>query len=406
MQMIRMAFRNITRNWHRTLVTILAMAFAGFIMILFASLMEGMLQASERNAVIMDVGDIQIHAKGFRDDPDLYTRIDEPERLIAEIEGLGLNATQRLYAFGLAASGAASAGVQLRGINVSSERKVTQIDRHVMTGTWLHEEDLEGVVIGRRLARTLGIGVGDELIFLGQAADGAMANALYHVRGILKSVGEGIDRSGIFMPEAVFRALMALPEGTHEIAVMRPGRRGDLDAAKMQVVALAGNEETLDWRELRPVIARLLEMADTQTIIMIIITYIAVAMVVLNAMLMGVFERIREFGIMKAIGVQPLQIVGLIYMETLIQVMLAAAFALASGWMVSLYFQENGIDLTHIATSVSIGGIALDPIWRAHVTVETLWTPIIFLIVMALLSVAYPALKAALVQPVKAIHAQ
>jgi len=404
MKILSIASRSVFRNWRRTLITTLAMGFSGFIMILFAALMAGMLQTSERNAVAMNLGDIQIHAKGYRDDPDLYNRIDNTAGLVNKLQQAGFHATQRIYGFGLAAAGSTSAGVQMRGVNLKNEATVTQVHKHVMQGQWLADSDPMGVVIGRKLARTLGVRPGDEVIIIGQATDGSMANDLYTVRGILKSIGEEVDRAGFFMVERSFRELMVLPEGAHEIAVMRSDRSSDLESAAAQVAALARGYETLNWRQLQPVIARILDLADAQTIIMILITYVAVAMVILNAMLMSVFERIREFGIMKAIGVTPWQLMTLVYAETMIQVVIASIISLASGWSAAHYFQKNGIDLSAIVSSTSFGGVAIDPIWNAHVTTKALALPIVFLFVIAAAAVIYPAIKAAVIHPVKAIH--
>lgn len=404
MKILSIASRNVFRNWRRTLVTTVAMGFSGFIMILFAALMAGMLQTSERNAVAMNLGDIQIHAEGYRDDPDLYNRIDNTAGLVNKLQQAGFHATQRIYGFGLAAAGSTSAGVQMRGVNLKNEATVTQLHKHVMQGQWLAERDPMGVVIGRKLARTLGVRPGDEVIIIGQATDGSMANDLYTVRGILKSIGEEVDRAGFFMVERSFRELMVLPEGAHEIAVMRSDRSSDLESAAAQVAALARGYETLNWRQLQPVIARILDLADAQTIIMILITYVAVAMVILNAMLMSVFERIREFGIMKAIGVTPWQLMALVYAETMIQVVIASIISLVSGWSAAHYFQKNGIDLSAIASSTSFGGVAIDPIWNAHVTTEALALPIVFLFIIAAAAVIYPAIKAAVIHPVQAIH--
>jgi len=404
MKILSIASRNVFRNWRRTLVTTLAMGFSGFIMTLFAALMAGMLQTSERNAVAMNLGDIQIHAEGYRDDPDLYNRIDNTAGLVNKLQQAGFHATQRIYGFGLAAAGSTSAGVQMRGINLKNEATVTQVHKHVMQGQWLADSDPMGVVIGRKLARTLGVRPGDEVIIIGQATDGSMANDLYMVRGILKSIGEEVDRAGFFMVERSFRELMVLPEGAHEIAVMRSDRSSDLESAAAQVAALARGYETLNWRQLQPVIARILDLADAQTIIMILITYVAVAMVILNAMLMSVFERVREFGIMKAIGVTPWQLMALVYAETMVQVVIASIISLVSGWSAAHYFQKNGIDLSAIASSTSFGGVAIDPIWNAHVTTEALALPIVFLFIIAAAAVIYPAIKAAVIHPVKAIH--
>ena len=404
MKILSLASRNVFRNWRRTAVTVLAMGFSGFIMTLFAALMAGMLETTERNAVAMNLGDIQIHAMGYQDDPDLYNRIDNPAGLVTKLKQAGFHATPRIYGFGLAAAGSTSAGVQMRGLDLRNETTVTQVHRHVMHGQWLSERDPMGVVIGRKLARTLGIKVGDEVVIIGQATDGSMANDLYTVRGILKSIGEEVDRGGFFMVEHSFRELMVLPEGAHEIAVMRPDRSTDLESAATQVAMLAPGYETLNWRQLRPVVARILDLADAQTIIMILITYVAVAMVILNAMLMSVFERIRELGIMKAIGVTPWQLAILVYAETMIQVVMASIISLVSGWSVAHYFQENGIDLSAIAGSTSFGGVALDPIWNARVTTEALVLPIVFLFIIAGAAVIYPAIKAAVIRPVRAIH--
>ena len=386
------------------MVTTLAMGFAGFIMILFASLMEGLLQSSEKNAVSMDLGDIQIHATDYREDPDLYKLIVNPDRILTDLKKAGFHVTKRLYGFGLAAAGSTSAGVQLRGIDLSTESDVTEINRHIMKGAWLEEIDPGGVVIGRKLAKTLGVSPGDELIFVGQATDGSMANDIFTIRGILKSVGEEVDRTGLYMIEKSFRELMILPEGTHEIAVMRPDRSSDLEAATRTVANIAPGYETLNWKELMPVIARILELADSQMIILVIITYTAVAMLVLNAMLMTVFERIRELGIMKAMGVTPWQLMSLVYAETFIQVSAAGILAGLSGCLLSRYLEHNGIDLSSFAEGASFGGVAMDPIWKAYLTPEAVVVPIVFLFIIALFAVLYPAVKAALIQPVKAIH--
>lgn len=404
MRILSMASRNVIRNWRRTLVTTLAMGFAGFIMILFASLTEGLLYTSERNAVAMNLGDMQIHTEGYRDDPDLYKRIGNASDLVRKLQQAGFHAAQRVYGFGLAAAGSASAGVQLRGIDLTNEATVTQIHKHVMQGNWLADTDPKGVVIGKKLGRTLNVKPGDEVVIIGQASDGSMANDLYTVRGILKSIGEEVDRAGFFMVERAFRELMVLPQGAHEITVMRPDRSRDLESATTQVAALAPGYETLNWRSLRPVIARILDLADAQTIVMVLITYVAVAMIVLNAMLMSVFERIRELGVMKAIGVTPWQILLLIYVETMAQVTVASIIALSSGWSVARYFQNNGIDLSAIAGSTSFGGVAIDPIWYAYVTKEAVIIPIVFLFIIAAAAVIYPAIKAAVIRPVKAIY--
>ncbi len=407
MKIMTLASRNVMRNWHRTLVTTLAMAFACAIVIIYGALMKGMVVGSERQAVVMNQGDIQIHAQGYRDDPDIYTTMPDSETLLASIRAQGFHATGRRFGFGLVASEGNSSGVQLRGTDLLYEPQVTEIHRHVMSGQWLDRDDPFGVVIGKKLARLLDAKIGSELVYIGQSADGYMANEIFTVRGILKAVAATIDSSGVLLPKQTLIEMLVLPEGAHEIVIMRADRSAvSLDVATRQIATLAPDYETLNWRELMPVIARFLETADVQTLIMLIFTYIAVASVVLNAVLMSVFERIHQFGIMKAIGVTPVQSVALIYAETMIQTLLASLLGLGFGWWASSHFQAHGIDMSHLTGDVSFAGIALDPIWYAYVTPEVLVDPIIFLFVVAMLAAIYPAIKVAKIRAIDAIHYQ
>ncbi len=407
MNVFGMAVRNIGRNRTRTFTTVGAMAFACALMILYSSLVEGFLNIMVRNAVGMSISEIQIHAKGYRNDPDLYKKIENYSGIISKLELEGFKASPRLYGFGLAAAGSSSSGVSLQGVDIVREPGVTQLYSHIAQGKWLDKSDPKGVVIGGKLSRSLGVGVGGEVIIISQAADGSMANDLYTVRGILKSVGEVIDRGGFLMLASTFRELMVVPEGAHEIAIVRSDDGTTLNQAMEKVIKIAPGLEVKSWRELQPVIARMLDTTDASLFIMLLITYMAIGMVTLNAILMSVFERIREFGVMKAIGVTPAQIVLIVFTEALAQAVIACVLALVAGLSVSYYFQSHGIDLSSISgvsAVAAIGGVAIDPIWYTKVTLASVTFPVVTLVVIVVLAAIYPAGKAALIQPVKAIH--
>ncbi len=406
MNILSCALRNVWRSRQRSGVIILAMGFAGFVMIFYAALMEGLLRTTERNAIAMESGQIQIHAPGYRDDPDLYKSIANPEAILKKLADRGYLAAPRLYGFGLAAAGVTSAGVQLRGIEIAREIRVTEIHNHLLAGLWLADSDPTGVVIGRKLAKTLGVAVGSELVIVGQAGDGSMANEIYRVRGILKSASEGIDRAGFFMTAGAFRRLLVMPAECHEIALRYGG--GDLPAlaaSTKELAALLPGLEVLNWRQLQPVLARLLDISRYSLLLMLFITYTAVGILTLNSMLMAVFERIHEFGIIKALGVMPRQVFALIVVEALLQVLVASVLAVATALPLALHCQTHPVDLSALAsTSASIAGIALDPLWYSRVTPETVLAPLLVMASMALLSVLYPAYKAARIKPLAAIH--
>ncbi len=206
------------------------------------------------------------------------------------------------------------------------------------------------------------------------------------------------------MVEDAFRDLMFFPDGVHEIVVMRKDRSLDLEIATEKIRKMAKDLEVMNWREIQPVIANVLDLSKGSAIFVLLIVYTAIAMVILNAMLMSVFERIREFGIMKAIGVSPWQLAGLIYMESMIQVTVASILALVIGVPLSYYFQTHGIDLSGWSSTGTIGGVAMDPIWYSRVTQWSIGVPVIYLFVISALAVIYPTVKAALIQPIRAIH--
>lgn len=405
MQLLRMAWKNVLRYRHRTWVTVLAMAFAGSIMILYASLVNGWLAAMETNAISMEIGEIQIHADGYRDDPELYTVIRNYRQVMEEAESMGLAASPRLLGGGLAAARENSTGVSIRGIDPSTEKRVVLLQNHVYAGSWLTRVDAGEVVLGYQLARILDVRPGSEIVLVSQAADGSMANDLFTVQGILKSVGQGIDRSGLIMGNKDFREFFALTQGVHEIALQRKDASEPLAPKVKELADRFPDLEVKSWRELQPTLARLLDLSDVSMAIMLLITYAAVGMLTMNAMLMGVFERIPVFGVMKAVGFSGLRLFGLVFCETLVLVSMAALLALSAGIPFSLYFQHHPIDFSFLLKeSSTIAGVAFEPQWYCKVTPVSILMPILFLYAIALVSIVYPAWKAAMISPVEAIH--
>jgi len=405
MLVLHLAVKNVVRYRHRTWVTIAAMSFAGAIMIFYAGLLEGWLQAMETNAVSMEMGELQIHAVGYRSDPDLYTVIPDMQQVLVQAGAAGFVGAARLLGGGLAAAHENSAGVSIRGIDPDAEREVVRLYRHIHAGAWLDEGAANEVVLGQQLATILDVRPGSEIVLIGQAADGSMANDLFTVRGILKSVGQGTDRAGVFMTARDFRNFFVLDQGGHEIVLKRVDSTMGLDSATGILARQLPELEVMNWRQLQPTLARLLDLSDVSLIIMLLITYAAVGMLTMNAMLMGVFERIPVFGVMKAIGFSGGRLFGLIVCETLVQVTVASLLAVAAGLPLAAYFERYPIDFSFLLKrSSSIAGIAFEPQWYCQVTPGTILMPVVFMYSVALLAIAYPALKAALISPIRAIH--
>ena len=404
MLILKMAWRNIGRNRRRTVVTVGAMALGLFAMIVWFGMLQGLLDDMEETVVEVELGDLQIHAPTYLDDPSLYTDIEDFEALLARLESAGFRASARLVGAGLAAAHDSAAGASLRGIDVQGNARVSVISTRLAAGEWLDDGDPAGVVVGRRLARALDLAVGDELVVLSQTTDGAIANDLYLVRGVLDSVSDGVDRSAVFLTAAAFRELFFMPAGAHEVVVRKPDDL-ELAAALEAVQELAPGLDTRSWRSLVPTIATYLDSARQMMGFISAIVYIVIAILILNAMLMAVFERIREFGVLKALGVEPRQVLSLIFVESALQTGLALAVGLALSLPTLWYLVEFGID-TGALGGVSVIGATFATVWRAAVSPFTFVTPSMTLILLVLAAVIYPALKAARISPVEAMRHQ
>jgi ABC-type lipoprotein release transport system permease subunit len=383
-------------------VTVAAMTLALTVMILYAGMMAGYLEGMERNILELEVGDLQIFPLEYRDDPSIYTRIANPEVILESLAAEGFNATARLLAYGMAAAGNASAGVSFRGIDIERDARVSLIHREVQSGRWLDRDDPRGVVLGSRLARMLDVDPGAELVVLTQAADGSMAYDLYRVRGVLRSVGDETDRTGVFMAQEALRELIAVPSGSHQIIVRRPAG-ANLEQSEARVRELVLQHDVKTWRQLLPTLASMMDSARGAIMAMFLIVYMAIGILILNATLMAVFERVREFGVLKAIGAGPFDVLRLIMLESGIQVGLAILLGVAISTPTLWFLTTTGLDLSSLA-GVSVMGIAMDPIWRASVSPQVFSMPIVILFVIVITAAIYPALKAALIQPVEAMR--
>lgn len=406
MRLMTMAWRNVWRNTRRSGVTIAAMTFSLLMMICTTSFYEGLIVKMEANIIEVEMGDIQIHVKDYLNKPSIYGSIEGAHDIAEALEAKRYQTSQRYLGSGLVASSETSSGAALFGVNVSDDADVSLVFERVTDGKWLNVNEPRGVVIGRLLARTLGVTIDDELVLLGQAADGSMANDLYRVRGILGSISEVTDRGGVFMLADSFVDFYAMWGGAHRLVVRRPVGTELLEAlAEVKEITVGQALEIKSWRELSPILATMIDSALQLLQLGFLVIYVAVVILLLNAMLMAIFERIREFGIMKAIGVSPGSVLQLILIEGAIQALVAVVLALLLSVPALWYLVNVGIDLGSLG-GVSMMGMSLDPVWQGVVSAKTFAMPLTTMLIIIVLGILYPAIKAARITPLEAIHHQ
>jgi len=370
-------------------------------MIACSGLIWGLIKQMERNATFLGPGEIQIHSPGYLDDRSIYRVIDHPDIIINKIEKIGAKAAPRLQGFGLVSQGENSSGTQILGVDLVREKEVTEFHNHLFKGSFLKEKG--DVLLGKKIAVTLDASIGDELVIVTQAADGSIGNDLYRVAGILNGIGEEIDRSTIMMSMTDFKNIFSLGDVATEITIRRSDQTENLNSLRDRIKNIVPEEEVKTWREIFPAVSDMLKLTDLSIYIFLIIIYLAGSLIMLNTMLMSVFERIKELGIMMAIGFRPLQVLTLIFLETFLLTLCGSLVGLLGGVSLSLYLTHYGLDLSFITEGFSFVGILAEPHWFAVTNFHTVFPPVIFLFVISLISVIYPAMKASLLKPVDAL---
>ncbi|MBW2090757.1 MAG: ABC transporter permease [Deltaproteobacteria bacterium] len=403
MDLFRYAWRNLWRNKRRTGITLAAVTLNTAILIMVYALMDGMIKHTIDSATNVVIGEAQAHAASYRDDRSFYKNLPDPSSLLEKAAEHDIGAAPRSYGYGLVSVGSKSAGAVFWGIDPGIEKKVFDLSDNIEYGRFLSDQPEQGIVLGKKLARSLHASVGTEIIVVVQAADGSLGNELYTVTGILKSVGDSIDRGAAILHQDDFRELFVSGGRVHEIAFNSRGKIPAEDIAALMSPTGQG-VEVRTWRELLPMLNDMVRLFDTVIWIFTAIFFLAAALGVMNTMLMATYERIREFGVLKAIGASPWRIVGNMASEAFVLSVTAAVIGLALGLLGTYYFETVGIDTSVFAGEFSFSGVAFDPIWRAVFSIKAVVIPVVVMCVMCTIASLYPAIIAARLDPVRAIH--
>ncbi|MFC1654470.1 ABC transporter permease [Myxococcota bacterium] len=403
MNTFHIGWRNIWRNGKRTWITVVAIALNTAILITSYALMQGMMVDMVDNATRMVIGDAQVHAPGFNLDQSMYKSIAEPEKILDAAKQKGIQAAARSYGFGLVSSGSKSAGGIFWGVDPAAEQKSFTLSQHMHKGDYLPAGPEKKVVLGQKLAKSLHVDVGSEIVAVVQAADGSLGNELFTVCGILKMAGEKVDRGGAIIHRADFEELFVSGGRIHEIALNAWGKL-PAEQVAAAVTAAAGDDEVKTWKQLMPLLFEMVKMFDVAIFIFGLVFFLAAGLGVMNTMLMATYERIREFGVLKALGSSPWRIMKDVSAEAFVMAFFSTLIGTAIGVAASLYFQAYGINLEAMAReTITFSGIAFNPLWRATLSGKIVMLPVVVMWIICVLAALYPAGKAARLDPVRAM---
>lgn len=409
--LLKLAWRNIGRGWRRSAVVLSAIAVGLAACLVLIAWMKGLMFQMADNAIRTQLAHVAIQAAGYQQSPDLGLNLGDQAHAIqaAVARHEGVHASPRVRGEGLVQNARHSLRVMLVGVNPAAEARVSVVPGSVVEGAFLARmtgprrlRQLPPLVIGRAMAERLRAGLGDKLVLHVPGEGGVGA---FRVRGIYRTSSSEFDRSVAYaaLPDALE---LFGTRGPTEVALAleRPRAALELQAAlRAELERLApGRFEVLRWQERAPRLASMLNLASSTSWIFYGVIFVAMAFGIANALLMSIYERMREFGVLRSLGLGARRLVALVLMESLLLTFLGTALGFLVGWPLITWLGRVGIDMTRFSSALESYGIGTTIYLRVDAT-DLIW-PIGLAGATALLAALWPALKAARLRPAEALR--
>ncbi len=403
MNTLTIAWRNIWRHKLRSLTVMCSVLLGISAGIYAAALMKGMLEGRFDHFIENEISHMQVHHPDFVREPEpAYTVATEGDALQA-LQGLpGVSAaTARLKVHGMIASANYTGGVQLIGILPEMEEATTGFSDKLMAGENLSSDDGNRILIGYALAQKMKVDIGSRIVLTFQDVDQEIVSAAFTVKGFFQTISNRYDEGVAFVPAAYLGSHLRTGRAYHEYAILAEGM-DRVEDLRPGVEALFPGMRVRSWDQLSPELSFWLEAGGVVSYAFIIIILLGLTFGLLNTMLMTVFERTRELGMLMAIGMNKRKVFALIVMETLLLAVSGAVLGLGIGYGLVRLSAKNGIDLS--ALSDVMRELGFSSIIIPDVDTTFLLLIPVMVVITALLAAVYPALKALSLNPAEAVR--
>ncbi len=397
------AWRNVWRNKVRSIIMIVAIALGLFAGVFTMAFMQGAVDARIESATKSELAHLQIHAPHFLDNNETELYIPNATGLLNKIESLDSvkAASSRLIAEPFITAAHGTGGGKLVGIDIEKEKNVTDIWEHVIDGTYLEKTSrMPPVLIGEKLAKKLKLKVGSKINVQMVDLTGDLSAKGYRVSGIYKTTNTTFDETHLFVQYQDLQTQLGIENNAaHEIAILID--KGDeASLVKSSIQNIAGENDVQTWKELSPEMSLLTDSMDQYMYFFILIILLGLCFGIINTMLMAVLERVKEIGMLMAVGMNNRKIFGMIILESIMLTLTGGFFGILIGAGITKIFETTPIDVSMFSDGLEKYGYATQ-IYTSLQT-NTLVTITILVVITGLLSAIYPARKALKLNPAEA----
>jgi putative ABC transport system permease protein len=411
-KLLRMAWRNVWRNWRRTVIAGTAIALGLTLILVFDGFLGGMNEALYGNTVKLQGGHVQVHAPGFREKANrlpLLPLVDPGaavEAALAQPEVIAVS--QRIETGGMVSSREGTLSVAITGIEPEQEAPVSLVAENVVQGRWLEANDEDVLLIGEAMAERLEVTVGDRVTLVGRATHQQMRRRTMTIAGIYDLGIPELEKSMVYVSLLEAQTLFDLRDQATEVAVHLERVGQEPPVVETLQTALPGYEVDA-WDTLDPTTKQMMELeAQIMSMFGLIILLIA-GVGILNLMLMAVFERTREIGLLAAMGLKRRETVALFLLEGVLIGLLGALAGSVLGGVIGAYYGRVGIDWMALYGGVDIGeyseliGLMGDRLYL-RIGIGVLAGRALTVGIIAALASLYPAWQASRREPAEALH--
>jgi ABC-type lipoprotein release transport system permease subunit len=401
--LLRLAWRNLWRNHRRTLIMLLAIVLGTWAMIFMTALMRGMVSQMVADGISVLPGHVQVHHPDYRDDPSIANLIAISDEELSERFGSSaefLAWATRIRVPAVITSEYESRGVTLLGVDPLQERGLTFVDYDAVEGRFLESADDTGVVIGRKLATTLNTKVGKRIVLMSQDPENEIADRGFRVVGLFDANVQAYEEAYVFAGKTTIQKMLRVGDRVSELFVLGDDFR-DVEAEYNKTVELIdGRAEVKRWIELDAYLGTMLSVMDGFVLVWIIVIFLALSFGLVNTLVMAVFERVREIGLMLALGMRPIYILGQIIVESLLLLAIGLAIGTVLAWA-AVQPMKDGVDLSIVGEGMEMWGMS--SVLYPELLLSDVILANVVVLVLGFLASLSPAWRAAQYEPIEAI---